>query len=67
MTQCQRILQYIDQNGSITDEEARCLKIHRLASRIHDLRRMGVRIESETISGTNEYGKWHCARYKRAV
>ena len=67
MTQCQRILQYIDQNGSITDEEARNLKIHRLASRIHDLRRMGVGIKSETIHGSNEYGKWHCSKYTRAV
>lgn len=67
MTQCERILDHIDKHGSITDEEARELKIHRLASRIHDLRRRGYNIVSETISGKNEYGTWHCARYKRAV
>lgn len=67
MTQCERILKYIDEHGSITDEEARGLKIHRLASRIHDLRQMGHKIVSESISGKNEYGTWRCARYKRAV
>lgn len=67
MTQCERILQYIDEHGSITDEEARSLKIHRLASRIHDLRKSGKNIVSETIKGKNEYGAWRCARYKRAV
>lgn len=67
MTQCQRILQFIDENGSITDNEARGLKINRLASRIHDLRRMGYKIVSETIHGRNEYGAYHCARYKKAV
>jgi hypothetical protein len=67
MTQCERILEYIEKNGSITDEEAKNMKIHRLASRIYDLRRRGHNIVSENIYGKNEYGKWHCARYKKAV
>lgn len=67
MTQCERILEYLEANGSITDEEARQIRIHRLASRIHDLRRHGYNIVSETIYGKNEYGSWHCSRYKKAV
>ena len=65
MTQCERILDYIDRNGSITQQEADTLRIKRLASRICELRQRGHRIEAETISGKNEYGVWHCARYKK--
>jgi hypothetical protein len=67
MTQCEAILKHIEEFGSITDEEARNLKIHRLASRIYDLRRQGHNIISEPITGKNEYGSWRCARYKKAV
>ena len=67
MTQCDRVLKFIDENGGITQADADRLKVKRLASRIHDLRRRGEKIVSETIYGVNEYGKWHCARYKRAV
>lgn len=67
MTQCERILQYIEENGSITQADADRLRIKRLASRVHELRRNGVNIVSETIYGKNEYGKWHCSRYRRAV
>ena len=67
MTQCQRILEFIEKNGAITQADADRLRIKRLASRIHDLRRMGINIVAETIYGKNEYGNWHCARYKKAV
>lgn len=66
MTQCERILKFLDQNGAITQADADALRIKRLASRIHDLRRSGNNIISETISGKNEYGTWHCALYRRA-
>lgn len=65
MTQCERILSYLDQYGAITQQEADQLRIKRLASRICELRQRGHRIEAETISGKNEYGVWHCARYKK--
>ena len=64
MTQCDRIVAFINEHGSITDEDARTMRIHRLASRIHDLRKQGNKIVTETIYGKNEYGKWHCASYK---
>ena len=69
MTQCDRILKFMAEHGSITDNDAKNMKpeIHRLASRIHDLRKQGHKIVSETIYGKNEFGKWHCARYKKVV
>lgn len=51
-------------NGSITQLEAMNMSVMRLASRIHDLRKMGVEIKSETVNGINKYGdKFHCCRY----
>ena len=66
ITQCDRILAYMEKHGSITDEEAKNMHIHRLSARIHELRKRH-NIVSETISGKNEYGYWHCARYKKVV
>lgn len=58
VTQCQRILDYMDQFGSISTLEAfRDLGVARLASRIHDLKNMGYHIESETKSMKNRYGE----------
>ena len=65
MTQCERILSYLDQNGSITQQEADSLRIKRLASRICELRQRGVNIAVETITGRNEYGPWKAARYRK--
>lgn len=65
MTQCERILDYIDRNGSITQQEADTLRIKRLASRICELRQRGVNIAVETITGRNEYGPWKAARYRK--
>ncbi len=68
MTQCQIILQVLEDSGSITTMEAFAMGITRLASRIHDLRKMGITIESETVYSTNRYGDTiHYARYKKAV
>ena len=65
MTQCERILEYIKEFGSITQLEAlRDLGCMRLASRISDLRRQGVAIEVKTEITKNRYGKkCHYARY----
>lgn len=58
MTQCDRIVQYMQDNGSITSWEAmKELGCMRLASRIHDLREMGIGIEKEMVSARNRYGE----------
>ena len=64
MTQCDRILDYLERNGSITDLEARDLSIHRLGARIYDLRAAGYNITKETKTGRNEYGKYVYAKYR---
>jgi hypothetical protein len=58
VTQCQRILDYMDQFGSISTLEAfQDLGVARLASRIHDLKSMGYNIISETKSSKNRFGE----------
>ncbi len=55
-TQNERILDYIDQFGSINQFEAlRDLGCMRLASRISDLRKQGFPIVSETEAVKNRY------------
>lgn len=57
-TQNQRILDYIDQFGSITQLEAlRDIGVMRLASRISDLRKQGFPIVSETDTVENRFGE----------
>lgn len=64
MTQHERILDYMDHFGSITPMDAIFdLGITKLATRIGELRKLGVPIESETVEGKNRYGGQ--ARYKR--
>lgn len=69
MTQCDRILQYMDDFGSISTLEAFAdLGITRLASRIHDLTRMGVPISKRMVTGKNRYGETvHYMRYSRGA
>lgn len=58
MNQCEMIVQYIRENGSITTLEAfRELGITRLASRIHDLKEAGFSIERESVKVHNRYGE----------
>lgn len=58
MTQCERIVAYIHEYGSITTMEAFTdLGIARLASRIHDLQDMGYQIARESIRVKNRYGE----------
>lgn len=48
MTQCEKVLQYMKYNGSITAMECfEKLKITRLSARIYDLRKMGIKIKQE--------------------
>lgn len=64
-TQNERILDYIEQFGSITQAEAyRDLGVARLASRISDLRSMGYPIESTMEMVKNRFGeKCYVKRY----
>ena len=65
-TQAQRVLDYINEFGSITQIEAlKDLGVMRLASRISDLRRNGHNIKSETEVVKNRWGeKCHIKRYR---
>ena len=65
-TQNQRILDYIEENGWITQFEAmKELGVMRLASRVSDMRKQGYKITSEMIPVKNRYGETcHIKRYK---
>ena len=56
MTQCERIIEYMKTHGSITARQAYHLGIMRLASRISDLRRAGMKIKSEDVKVKNRDG-----------
>lgn len=62
----ERILQHLEEHGSITSWEA--IQIYgctRLSHYIYELRNDGYDIESETVRGLNRYGeKVHYTRYK---
>ncbi len=64
-TQEQRVLDYINRFGSITQREAYLdLSIMRLASRISSLRKKGYPITSRMITVENRFGeKVHIKRY----
>ena len=66
MTQCDRIIKYMQDFGSIPSWEAmRDIGCMRLASRIHDLRKMGIGIEKEMVTTKNRYGESKTyARYR---
>ena len=58
MTQCERVLRHLEDFGSITSAEAISeYGVYRLASRISDLKKRGVPIEKEMVSGKNRYGE----------
>ncbi len=65
MSQCERILKYMNEHGSITTLEAFIdMGITRLSGRIHDLRQKGYNIKSEWIDVTNRYGETvTCCKY----
>lgn len=67
MTQTEQVLKYMEDFGSITPMEAMAdLGIMRLASRIHDLGRMGYSIKREMVTGKNRYGnRIHYMKYSR--
>lgn len=58
MTQCELIQRHLEDFGSITSLEAmQEYGIMRLASRISDLKKMGVPIEKEMVTAKNRYGE----------
>lgn len=57
LTQCERILQYIEENGSITQLDAlREFGCMRLASRMCDIKKMGYPVTKRTEKKKNRYG-----------
>ncbi len=56
MTQCEKIVGWMKETGGITARDAMYLGCMRLASRIHDLKKMGYGISSEMIKVTNRDG-----------
>lgn len=67
-TQAQRVLDYIYEFGSITQMDAlRDLGVMRLASRISDLKKQGVPIQSEVEAVKNRWGEnCYIKRYRLA-
>ena len=67
-SQCERIVKYIEENGSITQLDAlREFGCMRLASRISDLKRQGVPVRRTMETSKNRYGEPICyARYSLA-
>ena len=57
MTQKMEVYEYMKEHGSITSMQAFRLGITRLASRIHELRKDGFNISSETIKRRNRHGR----------
>lgn len=58
LTQNERVLVYIEENGSITQLEAlNDLGVFRLASRISDLRKLGYPITSKMETVKNRFGE----------
>lgn len=65
MTQYDRIIEYMQKNGSITALQAMLnLGCMRLSSRISELKKQGYNIKSEFVEDKNRYGdKVHYKRY----
>ena len=57
-TQCERIIQYMNELGGITQFEAlKELGCLRLASRINDIKRKGYNVRRDMITLKNRYGE----------
>lgn len=58
MNQCERILKYLDEHGSITRAEAMSeCGIANFTARISDLRKAGVELTKETVIKKNKDGE----------
>lgn len=69
MTQCERILQYINDFGSISTYQAIVdIGVGSLSKRICDLKEMGYKITSSTVRTKNRYGQpTHYSVYRLEV
>lgn len=69
MTQCDLVMQYMKDYGSISPLEAfRDLGITRLSARIYELRKSGVPIIGETEKAKTRYGATaYYTRYRLAI
>ena len=69
MTQCERILKYMNDFGSISTAEAIIdIGVGSLSRRICDLKNKGEKIISEVVYTKNRYGqRIHYKRYRRAA
>lgn len=57
MSQNERIIDYLNEHGSITQAEAmNALGCYRLGARIWDIKRRGVKIRRMMESGINRFG-----------
>ena len=68
-TQAERVLEYIEKFGSITQYEAlQDLGVMRLASRISDLKKLGYPIDGEIVTVKNRFDEdCYVKRYSLAV
>lgn len=58
MTQCERILKFMQDHGSINPMQAmKEFGIMRLGARIYDLKKAGYHISRRTVTGRNRYGE----------
>lgn len=58
MTQCERILKFMKEHGSINPMQAmKDLGVMRLAARVADLKKAGYKISRRTVTGRNRYGE----------
>lgn len=65
-TQCQRVLSYIRQFGSITSLQAYTdLSVTQLGARVYELKEQGYEFTKERINTTNRFGEpTHYDKYK---
>lgn len=58
MTQCEKILRYMEATGGITQAEAVTeFGCYRLSARIADLKAQGIPIKTETVKQKNRFGE----------
>lgn len=68
MTQCEMVLEYMQEHGGITQLDALQFGCMRLASRVSDLKKAGFPIVRETATAKNRYGEnVSFARYRLEV
>jgi hypothetical protein len=62
--QCQTVLRHLEEQGPITDWQARELYgIARLGARIHDLKKAGFEVQARRIEVVTRSGVAHVAQY----